>query len=64
MKYFLVFSIAVFSFAKLTAQTDHYCAKQKTKSHNKVVSGTLPPGYVPPENKYDLKLLRTKINFM
>ena len=62
MKYLIYFSVAILSFAKLTAQTDHYCAKQKTKSHNKVVSGTLPPGYVPPENKYDLKFYHLNVN--
>jgi aminopeptidase N len=62
MKHLLFFSIAIFSFVKLNAQTDHFCAKEKTKSHNKVVSVTLPPGYVPPENKYDLKFYHLNIN--
>ena len=62
MKYLIYFSIAVFSFIKLNAQTDHYCAKQKAKNYHKKISATLPPGYVPPENKYDLKFYHLNIN--
>jgi len=62
MKHLLFFCIAIFSFVKLNAQTNHFCAKEKTKSHNKVVSVTLPPGYVPPENKYDLKFYHLNVN--
>jgi len=62
MKHLLFFSIALFSCVKLNAQSDHFCAKEKTKSHNKVVSVTLPPGYVPPENKYDLKFYHLNVN--
>lgn len=62
MKQFIFLSVAIFSIFKLTAQADHFCAKEKTKSHNKLASVTLPPGYVPPENKYDLKFYHLNIN--
>jgi aminopeptidase N len=62
MKYLIYFSVAIFSFAKLTAQADHYCAKQKAKNYHQKNSASLPPGYVPPENKYDLKFYHLNIN--
>lgn len=62
MKHLIFFTIAVFTFIKLNAQTDHYCAKHKAKNYHKKNSVTLPPGYVPPENKYDLKFYHLNIN--
>ncbi len=62
MKYLIYFSVAIISFAKLTAQADHYCAKQKAKNYHQKNSASLPPGYVPPENKYDLKFYHLNIN--
>lgn len=62
MKSLIYFSLAVFSFMKIHAQTDHFCAKHKAKNFNKKVSIALPPGYVPPENKYDLKFYHLNVN--
>lgn len=62
MKFLIYFSVAIFSFAKLTAQSDHNCAKQKAKNYHQKNSASLPPGYVRPENKYDLKFYHLNIN--
>jgi aminopeptidase N len=44
----------------------HYCASHKSKSLSKNLikkaSATLPPGYVPPETKYDLKFYHLNLN--
>ncbi len=44
----------------------HYCASHKSKSLSKNLikkaSASLPPGYVPPETKYDLKFYHLNLN--
>ncbi|MBI3520678.1 MAG: T9SS type A sorting domain-containing protein [Bacteroidetes bacterium] len=63
MKYIFYFSLLAFSFIKTSAQTAHYCADLKKKQFsNRSVSVSLPPGYVPPENKYDLKFYHLNLN--
>ena len=62
MKYFIYLSALAFSFLKMNAQTDHYCAKHKAQHFEKRMSVALPPGYVPPENKYDLKFYHLNLN--
>jgi aminopeptidase N len=62
MKYFFYLSITIFSFVKLSAQSINYCAANKAKNFNKKMTASLPPGYVPPENKYDLKFYHLNVN--
>lgn len=66
MKYFTLVLISAFAFFKVQAQT-HYCAEHKAKrfaaTHgaNKRTA-VFPPGYVPPENSYDLKFYHLNVN--
>ncbi len=62
MKYFIYLTLFTISILKLNAQNDHYCADYKAKRFNKKMAITLPVGYVPPENKYDLKFYHLNVN--
>ncbi len=62
MKYFIFLSLIMFSIAKTNAQSAHYCANHKIKQFGSRTSISLPPGYVPPENKYDLKFYHLNLN--
>ena len=59
MKKIFYFLISTFAFTTMHSQ--HACAKIKAKSFTSTYAKTavLPIGYVPPENKYDLKLTAT-----
>lgn len=57
--------ITIFLFAIITSNImaqQHYCAEHKSKNTTKKVSVALPPGYVPPENNYDLKFYHLNLN--
>ena len=62
MKHFLYFLL--FTFTINTLQAQHACANHKAKYFNKAFAkqSTLPIGYVPPENKYDLKFYHLNLN--
>lgn len=61
MKHFIYSLIAIIAFNTIKAQ--HSCADHKSKQGVKKVSSiNLPPGYVPPENKYDLKFYHLNLN--
>jgi len=62
MKHFLYFLL--FTFTINTLQSQHACATHKAKYFNKAFAkqSILPIGYVPPENKYDLKFYRLNLN--
>jgi hypothetical protein len=62
MKHFLYIVLATFTINTLQAQ--HACASHKAKYFNKAFAkqSTLPIGYVPPENKYDLKFYHLNLN--
>lgn len=62
MKHFLYFLL--FTFTINTLQSQHACATHKAKYFNKAFAkqSTLPIGYVPPENKYDLKFYHLNLN--
>ena len=61
MKQFVYLSIAFLSFTMIKAQ--HSCSQHKIKNGlNKSVSVALPPGYIPPENSYDLKFYYLNLN--
>ncbi len=62
MKYIICFLAVSTCLFKLNAQDDHFCAKHKIKNFNRNSSLILPPGYIPPENKYDLKFYHLNIN--
>lgn len=61
MKKLLYLSLLGFLGINTSAQ-DHYCAKHKAKQFAQKSQITLPTGYVPPENKYDLKFYHLNIN--
>lgn len=54
----------LFTFTINTLQSQHACATHKAKYFNKAFAkqSTLPIGYVPPENKYDLKFYHLNLN--
>jgi aminopeptidase N len=62
MKHFLYFLL--FTFTINTLQAQHACATHKAKYFNKAFAkqSVLPIGYVPPENKYDLKFYCLNLN--
>ena len=62
MKKIVYFLIATFTFT--TAQSQHACATAKAKHFTSTYgkSAVLPIGYVPPENKYDLKFYHLNLN--
>lgn len=62
MKHFLYFLL--FTFTINTLQAQHACANHKAKYFNKAFAkqSALPIGYVPPENKYDLKFYHLNLN--
>jgi aminopeptidase N len=62
MKHFLYFLL--FTFTINTLQSQHACATHKAKYFNKAFAkqSALPIGYVPPENKYDLKFYHLNLN--
>ena len=61
MKKILYLTLALFSIGKIIAQ-EHYCAQHKAQNIHKNMSAALPPGYVPPESKYDLKFYKLNLN--
>ena len=61
MKKILYVTLALFSIGKIIAQ-EHYCAQHKAQNIHKNMSAALPPGYVPPESKYDLKFYKLNLN--
>ena len=61
MKKIIYASLALVSFVKITAQ-QHYCAAHKAKYANKMMAASLPPGYIAPETKYDLKFYQLNVN--
>ena len=61
MKKILYVTLALFSIGKIIAQ-EHYCAQHKAQNIHKRMSAALPPGYVPPESKYDLKFYKLNLN--
>lgn len=67
MKKLLQFSLAIFSFATLNAQT-HYCAEHKAQRFNKTFSANKKTtsaqsvSAVPLENSYDLKFYHLNVN--
>ena len=65
MKSYLILSLILILSLSIKAQ-QHQCAQQKAKSfklkQSSAVTQSLPIGYVPPENNYDLKIYHLNIN--
>lgn len=61
MKKLLYLSLLGF-FGITTQAQEHYCAKHKAKQFSQKTAASLPIGYVPPENKYDLKFYHLNLN--